>query len=141
MNVLENVSYGLKMPGVAREEARRRGNEALKNVGLVGYDERLPSELSRGQQQHVALARAPQDADALRQQAERLPDIERPRILHGDIDDLPRLLSDLAAHASDSLLFDAIVGRNALTRHANKPAAATLLALSLIHISEPTRPY
>ena len=58
MNVLENVMYGLKMSGVAREEARVRGSEALKNVGLVGYDERLPSELSGGQQQRVALARA-----------------------------------------------------------------------------------
>jgi len=58
MNVLENVMYGLKMSGVARDEARRRGSEALKNVGLVGYDDRLPSELSGGQQQRVALARA-----------------------------------------------------------------------------------
>ncbi len=58
MNVLENVTYGLKMSGVGREDARRRGVEALKNVGLVGYDDRLPSELSGGQQQRVALARA-----------------------------------------------------------------------------------
>ncbi|MBS1230021.1 MAG: transporter ATP-binding protein [Proteobacteria bacterium] len=58
MNVLENVSYGLKMSGVAKEEARRRASEALANVGLVGYDQRLPSELSGGQQQRVALARA-----------------------------------------------------------------------------------
>ena len=58
MNVLENVMYGLKMSGVAREESRRRGMDALKNVGLVGYDDRLPSELSGGQQQRVALARA-----------------------------------------------------------------------------------
>jgi iron(III) transport system ATP-binding protein len=35
-----------------------RATEALRNVGLVGYDERLPSELSGGQQQRVALARA-----------------------------------------------------------------------------------
>ncbi|MCA9870420.1 MAG: AAA family ATPase, partial [Anaerolineae bacterium] len=79
----------------------------------------------------VALARSPQDADALRQQAERLPDIERPRILNGDINDLPDLLATLAARPSDSLLFDAIVGRNALTRHADKPAAAALLASML----------
>ena len=58
MNVLENVTYGLKMSGVAKEDARRRASEALANVGLVGYDQRLPSELSGGQQQRVALARA-----------------------------------------------------------------------------------
>lgn len=58
MNVVENVMYGLKMSGVARDAARARASEALKNVGLVAYDERLPSELSGGQQQRVALARS-----------------------------------------------------------------------------------
>jgi iron(III) transport system ATP-binding protein len=58
MNVLENVMYGLKMSGVEKGEAARRAIETLGNVGLVGYDERLPSELSGGQQQRVALARA-----------------------------------------------------------------------------------
>jgi iron(III) transport system ATP-binding protein len=58
MNVIENVTYGLKMSGVAKEQARQRAAQALGNVGLVGYDDRLPSELSGGQQQRVALARA-----------------------------------------------------------------------------------
>ncbi|TAG26537.1 MAG: ABC transporter ATP-binding protein [Burkholderiales bacterium] len=58
MNVIENVMYGLKMSGVEKALARQRAGDTLKNVGLVGYDERLPSELSGGQQQRVALARA-----------------------------------------------------------------------------------
>jgi iron(III) transport system ATP-binding protein len=58
MDVLENVTYGLRMSGQAREPARARAIEALRNVGLVGFDQRLPSELSGGQQQRVALARA-----------------------------------------------------------------------------------
>ena len=58
MNVIENVSYGLRMSGVAKPEAAKRARDALKGVGLVGFDERLPSELSGGQQQRVALARA-----------------------------------------------------------------------------------
>lgn len=58
MNVLENVMYGLQMSGVSKDDTLRRSVDALKNVGLVGYDERLPSELSGGQQQRVALARA-----------------------------------------------------------------------------------
>jgi iron(III) transport system ATP-binding protein len=58
MDVLANVGYGLKMSGVKKSEAKERAIEALKNVGLVGFDERLPSELSGGQQQRVALARA-----------------------------------------------------------------------------------
>ncbi len=58
MNVLANVSYGLKMTNVKKTDAKARAIEALKNVGLVGFDDRLPSELSGGQQQRVALARA-----------------------------------------------------------------------------------
>ena len=58
INVVENVMYGLKMTGVAKTSARQRAVEALRNVGLVGFDERRPSELSGGQQQRVALARA-----------------------------------------------------------------------------------
>ena len=58
MNVIENVGYGLKMSGVGKTAIQSRAAEALKNVGLVGYNDRLPSELSGGQQQRVALARA-----------------------------------------------------------------------------------
>ena len=58
MDVLENVGYGLRMSGVAKPLVRERAMDALRNVGLVGYDARLPSELSGGQQQRVALARA-----------------------------------------------------------------------------------
>ncbi len=76
----------------------------------------------------VALARTAQDADALRQQAERLPEIERPAILHGDLDDLPALLKPVSPSPPLPLSFDAILGRNALTRHPDKPAAARLLA-------------
>ncbi len=58
MNVLENVGFGLKMSGVSRDATHHRAVEALRNVGLVGLDQRWPSELSGGQQQRVALARA-----------------------------------------------------------------------------------
>ena len=58
MNVVENVMYGLRMSGQPKEQARTKAVEALRGVGLVGYDDRLPSELSGGQQQRVALARA-----------------------------------------------------------------------------------
>jgi iron(III) transport system ATP-binding protein len=58
MDVAENVMYGLRMSGIPKAAARARAVEALRNVGLVGFDTRLPSELSGGQQQRVALARA-----------------------------------------------------------------------------------
>ena len=58
MSVLENVCYGLRRSGVARDQAIVRAREGLGTVGLTGYDERQPSELSGGQQQRVAVARA-----------------------------------------------------------------------------------
>lgn len=58
MDVLENVSYGLRMSGEPKGVARQRAADALRNVGLVDFERRLPSELSGGQQQRVALARA-----------------------------------------------------------------------------------
>ena len=58
MTVLENVCYGLRRSGLAKDQAVVRAREGLATVGLTGYDERQPSELSGGQQQRVAVARA-----------------------------------------------------------------------------------
>jgi iron(III) transport system ATP-binding protein len=58
MSVIENVSYGLTVSGVGKEEAARRARAAMESVGLTGYDARSPSELSGGQQQRVAVARS-----------------------------------------------------------------------------------
>jgi putative spermidine/putrescine transport system ATP-binding protein len=58
MTVGENVEYGLRVKGVAREERRRKAAEALATVQLSGYEARRPNQLSGGQQQRVALARA-----------------------------------------------------------------------------------
>lgn len=58
MNVIANVSYGLRMSGQSASTARSKAGAMLATVGLDGLDERMPSELSGGQQQRVALARA-----------------------------------------------------------------------------------
>ena len=58
MSVIENVSYGLKMIKVNKEEYIQKSLETLKLVNLEGYENRMPSELSGGQQQRVAVARA-----------------------------------------------------------------------------------
>src|SRR5256712_2590838 len=58
MSVADNIAYGLRQRHVGRTEIRRRVDEALEMVRLVGADKRKPSELSGGQQQRVALARA-----------------------------------------------------------------------------------
>src|SRR5204863_3170273 len=56
-SVLDNVSFGLKMEKVPKEERRRRAMEALDMVGLTELAQRKPRALSGGQQQRVALAR------------------------------------------------------------------------------------
>ena len=59
-----------------------------------------------------ALAAATTDGEALRQQAERLPELERPSILLGDLADLETLLS---LRDEDNLKFDRVLGRNLFT--------------------------
>ncbi|NYF10276.1 glycine betaine/proline transport system ATP-binding protein [Leifsonia sp. AK011] len=56
--VLENVAYGLEIQGVARAERLERARTTTELVGLGGWGDRLPSELSGGMQQRVGLARA-----------------------------------------------------------------------------------
>lgn len=58
MNVFENVSYGLRVSKMSKQELAEKTNTGLELVGLAGYGDRLPSELSGGQQQRVAVARA-----------------------------------------------------------------------------------
>jgi len=58
LNVRENVSFSLKMKGVAKAERHARADEMLHLVAMEAYASRLPSQLSGGQQQRVALARA-----------------------------------------------------------------------------------
>jgi putative spermidine/putrescine transport system ATP-binding protein len=58
MSVRKNISFGLKMRGVARTEARRRTDEAIRLVHLEEHAGKLPGQLSGGQQQRVAIARA-----------------------------------------------------------------------------------
>jgi ABC-type Fe3+/spermidine/putrescine transport system ATPase subunit len=58
MTVRANIGFGLRMAGVARDEAERRVRDAIAMVGLEELDRSLPGELSGGQQQRVAVARA-----------------------------------------------------------------------------------
>jgi glycine betaine/proline transport system ATP-binding protein len=57
-SVLGNVEFGLEISRVAPEERREKARAALELVGLAGYEQSLPEELSGGMQQRVGLARA-----------------------------------------------------------------------------------
>jgi ABC-type Fe3+/spermidine/putrescine transport system ATPase subunit len=57
-NVAENVAFGLRMQGLARDEIDLRVAEALEKVNLAGFARRRVTDLSGGEQQRVALARA-----------------------------------------------------------------------------------
>jgi spermidine/putrescine transport system ATP-binding protein len=58
MNVRDNVSFGLRMQKVSKDEIGDRVQEVLRLVRLEKMGERRPAQLSGGQQQRVALARA-----------------------------------------------------------------------------------
>ncbi|MEM8840375.1 MAG: glycine betaine/L-proline ABC transporter ATP-binding protein [Pseudomonadota bacterium] len=56
--VIENIAFGLEVRGEPHEQRIARAMEVLKLVGLGGWEENYPRELSGGMQQRVGLARA-----------------------------------------------------------------------------------
>jgi glycine betaine/proline transport system ATP-binding protein len=57
-NVLENTVYGLEIQGVARARQVDSAMRWIERVGLKGFEDRYPNQLSGGMQQRVGLARA-----------------------------------------------------------------------------------
>lgn len=55
---LENITLPLELQGVPAEQARQRASELVAQVGLQGFEQSYPSELSGGMAQRVAIARA-----------------------------------------------------------------------------------
>ncbi|MBV2184077.1 MAG: glycine betaine/L-proline ABC transporter ATP-binding protein [Rhizobium sp.] len=64
--VLENTVYGLDIQGVARPDGLAKARRWIERVGLSGFEDHYPNQLSGGMQQRVGLARAlATDADIL----------------------------------------------------------------------------
>ena len=57
-SIVDNVSMPLIYQGVSESDRRKRALEMLKIVGLDGYGDRVPTQISGGMQQRVAIARA-----------------------------------------------------------------------------------
>lgn len=56
--IVENTEYGLEIQGVSKKERNQKAIESLRLVGLAGYEDQYPKQLSGGMQQRVGLARA-----------------------------------------------------------------------------------
>jgi glycine betaine/proline transport system ATP-binding protein len=64
--VMENTVYGLEIQGISAGEAKNRALKWIDRVGLSGFEDHYPNQLSGGMQQRVGLARAlTNDADIL----------------------------------------------------------------------------
>jgi NitT/TauT family transport system ATP-binding protein len=56
-NVRDNVAFPLELAGVAKPERVRRADQVIEHVGLQGFEDRFPTELSGGMRKRACLAR------------------------------------------------------------------------------------
>ena len=96
----ENVEFILELQGVSGAECRRRALEMLTDLGLASLADRRPAELSGGQQQPVAVARAVVSRPKL-----VLADEPTANLDGANAESLIRLMQDLQARYGVTFLF------------------------------------
>ena len=57
-SVIRNVAFGLELRGVAKSEREAIAEKYIREVGLAGFEQKVPHQLSGGMRQRVGLARA-----------------------------------------------------------------------------------
>jgi NitT/TauT family transport system ATP-binding protein len=57
LTVIQNICYGLEMTGMARPAREQVAHRLIRTIGLEGFENRFPRELSGGMRQRVAIAR------------------------------------------------------------------------------------
>lgn len=100
MTVAQNIEFGLRVRRVASGVRRARSNELLRMVGLDGFGDRDPAQLSGGEQQRVALARALATNPAVLMADEPLSNLD-PAVRR----DLQRQLVDINRVTGTTILF------------------------------------
>ena len=58
LTVIDNVAFGLRLKGISKKERHEQARKWIEMVGLHGFEDAYPGELSGGMQQRVALSRA-----------------------------------------------------------------------------------
>lgn len=111
-SAVRNVEVPLAYGGVGRRERRKRAIAALKSVGLAGREDHQPNELSGGQMQRVAVARA-----LVTDPAMVLADEATGNLDSKSTDDVIKLLEDLN-HAGRTIVW--ITHEDEVARHAKR---------------------
>lgn len=98
LTVADNIAYGLKIAGQSKTDRNARVGELLELIGLRGFDDRRTSQLSGGEAQRIALARALAPKPGLLMLDEPLGSLDR--ALRDQLTgDLRRLLTELGQTA------------------------------------------